>query len=247
MNYLKPALYGIAATLLASIIAIKYFSGHETMAICAFIAIGLGSFMDEILSFNRDAIWGGKLLPRVANNKLALEITSICLGIFIAALTLYISAGYFDKTDFSELYKNNFKELFLYNLKVLVISSIIAFLYRASGIVLILSWNAINWAEAIAQYLSLTSTTAGFEWSAFLAVALLPHLISEALSYILGGMAGLFLSKAVFKYKLNSQEFNQVYKACIKLYCISLLVLLIAVLLEINLAQPIFHWVRSIS
>lgn len=246
MNNLKPTLYGIAATLLASIIATKYFPGHETMAICAFVAIGLGSFMEEILSFNRDAIWGEKLLPKVANRKLALEIAGIFGGIFLAALTLYLSAGYFLRIDFSELYKNSFNELFIHNLKVLVICSLIAFLYRASGIVLILCWNAINWAEAIAQYLSATTSSAGFEWSAILAIALLPHLLSEALAYILSGMAGLFLSKAVFKYKLQSSEFRQVYKACVKIYCVSLLILLIAVFVEIYFAQTIFHWVRSI-
>lgn len=247
MNNLKPVLYGIAATLLASIIALKYFPGHETMAICAFVAIGLGSFMEKILSFNRDAIWGKKLLPGVANRKLAFEIAGIFSGIFLAALTLYLSAGYFHKVDFDELYKNSFQELFVYNLKILVISSFIAFFYQASGIVLILSWNAINWAEAIAQYLSSTSSTSGFEWSTLLAIALLPHLLSEALSYILAGMSGLFLSKAIFKYSIKSLEFHQVYKACIKLYCISILVLLIAVLIEIYFAQTVFHWIRSIK
>lgn len=241
MNNFKPFLYGIAATLLATIIAIKYFPGHETMAICAFVAIGLGSFMNEILSFNRDAIWGKELSSYVANKKLAFEITGIFGGIFLTALTLYLSAGYYEELNIKEIYSNNFLDLLLHNFQVLSVCILLAFIYRAGGIVLIMSWNAINWAEAIGHYLSLTTIGAGYKWSSLLGVALLPHLICEALSYILGGMSGLFLSKAVFKYKLLSLEFRQVYMASFKILCLSAFILLIGALFEIYLGQSAFH------
>jgi uncharacterized membrane protein SpoIIM required for sporulation len=77
--------------------------------------------------------------------------------------------------------------------------------------------------------------------AAFVSCSLLPHLLFEAVAYVLAGMVGIFLSKALFKYPIFSDEFSRVAQACVFLLIISCALLALSVALEIYLAQSVFH------
>lgn len=237
----KPFLFGLAATAVATCIARRYFSGHETMAICALVAFGLTSYMNEILAYNQKVIWAKELLPRFANQKLALELAGIFLGIFAFAIATDIVFGLKEQFARDQLYKNTFSTLFAHNVKVLIIAAALAALYRASGIVLVLCWNALWWAKSLATYLLTASVKGGIGWGALLGVGLFPHLFFEVLAYTFAGMSGMFISKAVTKYSLQSSEFKQVSKACVILLGIAFVMLVLSVLLEIHIGQQVFH------
>jgi hypothetical protein len=70
-----------------------------------------------------------------------------------------------------------------HNLLVLLSAFVLAFVYRTFGALLALSWNACAWAVVVAAW----ADSAGGWWM----VALLPHLLLEALAYALAGLAGI--------------------------------------------------------
>ena len=65
---------------------------------------------------------------------------------------------------------------------------------------------------------------------------ILPHLALEAVAYVLGAMAGVFLSRALGKYKIRFAEFRQVTDAVLKVGLVGVGGLIIASLLESPLA-----------
>ena len=71
--------------------------------------------------------------------------------------------------------------------------------------------------------------------------AILPHLILEALAYVIAGLAGVFISIAILKYAIGSSELHRVSVACLTLLSVALAVLLLATATEIYFGQEIFH------
>ena len=104
---------------------------------------------------------------------------------------------------------------------------------------LILGWNALNWSESIYQFVAASTGETGVISRLFLSAALLPHLITEVLAYVLAGMAGIFLSTAFAKYKLSSWEFFRVSRACVIILIAAAITLSAAAALEIWVAQPL--------
>ena len=237
----KSIAFAFSSTLLASLLAQRYFAAHETMATCALLALGLASFSQEILEYNRRAIWGQELSPALANRKLALEFAGIFVGIF-SARVFWLNLHPLANTLLPDnSFQNSLPTLLLHNLQVLGVGIVLALLYQASGLILILGWNALGWATSIVAAVSATSNLLGLWHGALLALGLLPHLVLEVISYVLGGMSGVFLSKAFLKYPLRSAEFRRVAIACASLFGLAILALTASALLEVTLGQSVFQ------
>ena len=99
--------------------------------------------------------------------------------------------------DLNSVFRNEFLSLLGFNLKVLVVGFLLSALYRGGGLVLILSWNAFDWALALSGYARSIAESFGVLQSLVLLLGLSPHLALEAISYVVAGMAGVFLSKAI--------------------------------------------------
>ena len=84
----KPLLQGAAASFIGVLVAGAFFIGVERVAATGLIAIALTIKMKGYLDQNREAIWSKAISPWRANFILALEISSLFLGIFFVALTL---------------------------------------------------------------------------------------------------------------------------------------------------------------
>lgn len=230
--------------LLALGISGLYFPKVMEMTACALFAVSLSSFLNTALETNRIGIWEKQDSPFRVNKKLALEFTAIFAGMFVAASLLQILAPKSflpEVSSIEEAFRNEFWPLYKHNLFVLMACILIAFLYRAGGLAIILSWNAIHWSTTLTVYLLHINENQGFVRSATVGVALLPHLILEVIGYVLAGMAGTFFSKGLFKYSLSSLELHRVSWACVVLLISSLILLLLGNTSEIYLAQPVFH------
>lgn len=148
---------------------------------------------------------------------------------------------YAPELDPDAAYRNQFSELLRFNFTVLFGGTVFSMLYRAGGLVTILAWNAINWSNSISSYVLEISDSVGTAFAALVSLSLLPHLILEVVAYVIAGMVGIFISKAVFKYKILSDEFSQVAKACMVLLLAASVTLLLSVTSEIFLAQYVFQ------
>ena len=244
-NFIRhPFLKASASTALALFIAARYFQEVLPMAASALIALSLVGLMHEFLEDNRIAIWEQKNDSHQVNELLARRIATIFFGIFATAGVLQIlyPAGVIaQSTPLALAFRNSLVPLLLHNLAVLSVFIFLAALYRAGGLVVVLAWNALHWSQTLVGYLEIIIERDGVIRGLIVGVTLLPHLIFESVSYIIAGMSGVFLSKAFAKYSLSSPQFQQVSKATLGLMLASLVLILIAALFEIYLAQPIFH------
>lgn len=242
--FLRPLGVSLFFGLLALVISGLYFPKVFDMTACALFAVSLANVLAEALEFNRLAIWDRKDSPIRANKKLAEEFTAIFLGMFFASVILqilYPNLFLPEIASIQEAFRNEFSALYQHNLYVLIASVFIAFIYRAGGLAIILSWNAVNWASTLTAYIFEIYSTQGILRALTVGLALMPHLILEVLAYVLAGMSGTFFSKGLFKYSPTSSEFHRVSWASTVLLIVSLLILLLANTSEIYLAQPIFH------
>ena len=100
---------------------------------------------------------------------------------------------------------------FQHNSGVLLTVFVLSFLYRGYAAVLILSWNACVWGLSLAfltLHYSQDATIGGtFFIAAKTAVAILPHLGLEALSYICVSLSAIKLSKSILWQQHNSMNF----------------------------------------
>jgi hypothetical protein len=239
-----PLVLASASTAVALLISRHYFHANLIMAASAFIALALVNRMNSFLEANRKAIWEDEESPLKANERLAKEITIIFLGIFLTAIFLQVVAtdlfGVHSHAS-SLAFRNVFEALFTHNLSVLLIFIFLAALYRAGGLVIILAWNALHWSETLVAHFENITLRQGLVRAIGVALAIVPHLLFETIAYIVAGMGGVFLSKALTKYSLSSPKFQRVSVAVLMLWGGAVMLLLLATTFEVYLAQPIFH------
>lgn len=243
---LRPFYLSFAFAFFSALVAQRYFFDFREMATCAFTALGLSSLLSQLLDENRRAIWEQKISPWNANSRLAASFAALFMGIFAAVVFLAYLAGHsYQDLDLGQLYQNESSLLFFHNASILITGALLAVVYRAGGLVLILAWNALHWAEAIFSYIQQVRIEVGLSKAGLLFLAILPHLVLEALAYVIAGLAGVFISIAVCKYPFTSPELRRVGFACLTLLAVSLGVLVLATIFEIYLAQPLFHALRA--
>ncbi len=131
-----------------------------------------------------------------------------------------------------------FSIILLNNIKVLFFCFLFSFLY-GSGALYILTWNASVIATAISELIrSEMVALAPSLINYFKAInvglgSYLIHGIPEILSYFIGGVAGGIISAAVIRHDFKSKEFKNTLIDSIDLMVVSLLVLLVAGIIEI--------------
>ncbi len=237
----RPFAYGGVAAIAALFTADYFFPEVRGMAACALITFGLAPHLSVLLEANRSRIWDEKLSPWKANRILVLEFIAIFFGIFaVAAGAHFFTSPAAVGRAFDEAYRNSVGDLYYHNTAVLSAGFFLALAYRAAGLTLVLSWNALHWAETLAVYLVRVGMSSGVNTSVWLSGALIPHLLLEVLAYVMAGMAGVFLSKALCKYSWISPPFRRVAWASITLLTISLGALGLAAAAEVYIAQPVF-------
>lgn len=240
----RPLGLSFAYGLLACLIAGVFFKGVSAIAASALLAISFGGLMQEFLEENRKAIWEEGRSPVAANSLLAFQFSSLFIGMFLAAgLFQLLAPEHLLSTPITRelAFRNEFWSLWRHNLQILVAGTVFTALYRAGGLVVILGWNAVNWAEALFAYVSEIYHLSGVLPVVLVGVSLLPHLLFELVAYVLAGMSGLFISKAFQKYSAHSQAFFRVSQACFVIMLTAVASLFLANCFEFYLAQRVFH------
>jgi uncharacterized membrane protein SpoIIM required for sporulation len=244
-------LLSVIHALVALVVALLLFPSASGLVSTFLISFGLLSVFDRILLENKEAIWERKEDPRRVNSRTAISILAIFLGVFICYFMVVFCAPkefslqYLSKQLESvagSLKADRFDKLgviLINNITVLYILFFLSLCYRA-GAIFVIVWNASVWGATfgfLAHDPNIDSIVGTVVQQLKLAVSILPHLITEASAYILASMSALFLAKAVGKYSLKSQQFNQVLRACLLLLLTSTAMVFVAAVIEFNYAS----------
>lgn len=114
--------------------------------------------------------------------------------------------------------------ILLNNFKVLLVGLVLALVFGA-GAIFILDWNATILGVLIGGALK-HSFGVGF-------AQYLVHGIPEILAYFVAGLAGGIISAAIARHKIGTKQFNNVLKDSAGLIVLSVVILIIAGLLEV--------------
>lgn len=243
--FLVAFLYGLLAVATASLL----FPGAMGIVAVFLHSLSLLAAFDWILEKNGDDIWRRRIHPAHAN----LDMTLSLLVLFSGALCVYFTIALLMPAvlgarlfatqlegavvQLAQMHFAHFGPILAHNLVALLTFLFFALLYRA-GAVFAVVWNASVWG-AIFGVTTTQASVAG-ETTLMTASKLLcctmPHLVAEAVAYILSAMAGMFLSKAMLKYRWSDAKFYQVLRACTVILLLALGTLLLAACLESQVA-----------
>ncbi len=219
-------LEGILVALLGATFAGWLFPDEASLLAVFLAAVSTTDSMERLLLWNRDQIFDQQRPPREANIELALFLLVLfagtTTGFSILALGLPLDAAEFlfdhqlkdyGGQSIKDLTFGTPVALLLHNTYVVLFFFILAIPFRQGGIMLAVAWNASVWAAAFSTMARNWSATDGpglIEAYVRILGACAPHMALEAAAYCLAGLAGVFLSKALLKYSLESKELGSV-------------------------------------
>lgn len=136
-----------------------------------------------------------------------------------------------------------FFEILSNNLKVLFFCIFFSFFYGA-GAIFILTWNASVISAAIGNAIR-SNLGSMFGLHYFTAFSLgimkyMTHGIFEIIAYFMGGLAGGIISVAVIRHEVYGEKFRKIIKDSFDLIFLSLIILVIAGLVEVYVTPVIF-------
>jgi len=251
----------VLETVIVSVLGIAcgflLFPSEASLIAVFLIAFGQARTVEALLDRNRDEIWNRVRTPAAANSRLALSLMTMFMGILAtyAAAALIVpedsllslfgrQVGDYGGHSITEVVFDDVPGILSHNAVVLLICFIFALVYRHGGMLLVLAWNASVWGVVfphIARNAPDLSPGGPAVYFAKSFVCIFPHLSLEAVSYILVAMAGVFLSKSMQKYEIGSAEFTQVGWSVLRIAGLSLLLLVVACVVEGYLAPALIR------
>ena len=131
----------------------------------------------------------------------------------------------------------------IHNLAVLAAFTILAFLYRSLGTMIALGWNASVWSMTLILFIKGGSVgdINQFLHTMIVIVAVMPHLIVEALGYVIGALSGVFLSRGIIRYEYSDPRLKRVLIAVLFLAVVSVVFIIVGGLVETNYAPSILR------
>ena len=206
--------------------------------------------LNQILSINRERIWSEEGTGRRVNIDSIISGLSIFSGMFIAFIVIGImtsEAALIKDFDFilaktkvdpdAVLSPERFAQgvrIFQHNLSVLITLAALSFVYRSLGTMFALGWNAGVWGVTIVLFMGGGGETglSPFIYGAAVLIAILPHLLTEAASYLVGALAAIFLSRGISLYTIGDARLNRVLTAVSVLALLSVALLVSGAVLE---------------
>ena len=206
--------------------------------------------LNQILELNRARIWSGEGNGRRVNLASMISGLSLFSGMFVAVMAIgIVSSDAVLIKDFNfivtriqldtntVLSPERFSQgvsIFQHNLSVLITLALMSFVYRSLGAMFALGWNAGVWGVTIVLFMGGGRDTElnTVVYGSMILIAIIPHLIVEAASYLIGALAAIFLSRGLTIYRLNDTRLNRVMSAVGVLAILSVGLLVSGALLE---------------
>jgi len=206
--------------------------------------------IQQLLDENRNNIWVKQRGSWRSNRISAMSVLAMFIGLFLANIlfaSVLVAIGaeqrmkhFFDfvlKTEHLHAGQvlsarfSSFGAILANNYIVLLTTYLLAFLYRAFGMVLVICWNACVWAVVLFSVFRMAwlhTKVSFFSFFGRAVGAMVPHLLLEALAYILAALAAIFLSQGFSKYEATDKRFQLVFRASFWIGLFACLMVLLA-------------------
>ena len=206
--------------------------------------------LNRVLEINREQIWSQEGSGLRANRASLLSGLSIFLGMLTAFLVVGIVSDEVQlQKDFSFILQQTRVDpdsilspdrfshgmaIFAHNAMVLISFTVLAFIYRALGTMIALGWNAGVWGITIVLFMGggADSNWNPMLYAIMILIAIMPHLVTEAASYVVGSLSSVFLSRGVTLYGIGDPRLKRVMVAVLFLALFSVVLLAAGALLE---------------
>jgi uncharacterized membrane protein SpoIIM required for sporulation len=217
-----------------------------------FLAFGQAPLVEALLDRNREQIWKEGVAARQANVQLAMGLSALFTGVFV---TYFIAVLWVDtqvmelwfewqldrlpSASFETISFGSFDEILSRNIVVAFAALLAALIYRHGGMLLVLAWNASTWGAVFSCIVRLASAdgeSSPLLYTVKMLFCILPHLVTEAVAYVLIAMSGVFISRALTRYRWTSDPFNQVGRAVLNILAFATVLLIVASLIEAHWA-----------
>ncbi len=203
---------------------------NEVSLIAVFLAAILpDDSIERVLEWNRVVIVERGWLPLRANLTLTFKLMMIFLGCTVgfSAIGLLLPLEVVEQLfshqlrtaltePFPERQFGSVGALLLNNVYVLLFFFVIALPFRHGGVMLAVAWNASVWGSTFSvlarRWAELDGPGLAEAWLRVMA-ACAPHMGLEAAAYVLAGLAGVFLSKALVKHAIDSDAMLSILKS----------------------------------
>lgn len=207
---------GAGAASVGTLIAYGLFRSEASLVLVFLTALGVMPVVDRVFVDNRVAhemrVMGDRPDDRLAKSLLALFMGAFLLfggvALFASEVTVELLFQrqlyrYVSVPDIESLQFGSFQQLITNNALVLLTVLLFAIMYRSGGVALVLLWNASVWGAVLAWVARLSGKETGvleavYNFFAGL-VAVSPHLLFEALGYVLAAMAGVSIVRGLVK------------------------------------------------
>lgn len=237
----------------AVLISAAGLPGAQTLTLF-FGAVALHALTRDLIDDNGAAIWERNEVPGVANRRTALGLVALFVGMFVVFVGLAVwehfagSGGTILGAGIqNRRFDRGIGALLQHNLLTLALFVVLGFVYRTYGALLALGWNAANWAGVLTALVlqGLSGATDGpVRYVGLCLLAVLPHLLVEALAYVVGTLAAIFASRAITRYELNDPRLRQVAWAVARLSIIAVGLLVAAAALEQHVPATVLGWLK---
>ncbi len=235
---------------------------NEVSLIAVFLAAILSDdSIERVLEWNRAAIIERGMWPLKANLTLTFKLLMVFLGCVVGfsslglALPLETVEQLFSHQlenmldqPFAELRFGNVSALLLNNTYVLLFFFAIALPFRHGGVMLAIAWNASVWGATFSvlarRWTEQGGPELGWAWLRVMA-ACTPHMALEAAAYVLAGLAGVFLSKALVKYSIDSEAMVSILRSIGLMLLLGGGTVVLAALFESLAAPTLVAWVAG--
>ena len=209
----------------------------EASLVAVFLcAISAEDSIERLLGDNRKSIMDKGEAPRRANLRLVHRVLWLFAGAFLgfsvmamvvpdSLLGLIFNHQIEDYGDahFPSLVLGNTGALFVHNAYVVLFFFLIAVPFRHDGVVLAVAWNASVWGATFGVLARRWAHADGpglVEGFLRIMSACVGHMALEASAYVLAGMAGVFVSRGIMRYSLDSVVLSSILRTvCVMLAC----------------------------
>lgn len=219
-----------------------------------FGAVALHALTRDLIDDNSAAIWERNESPRIANRRTALGLVALFVGMFVVFVGLAFwehHAGAGSTIVGGGIARRQFDRgvgaLLQHNLLTMALFVVLGFVYRTYGALLTLGWNAAHWASVLTALVLRDLPEGAGARATYVGVcllAVLPHLLMEALAYVVGSLGAIFGSRAITRYDLDDPRLRQVLRAVVVLWVIALATLALAAVIEQRVPRAVLGWLN---
>jgi uncharacterized membrane protein SpoIIM required for sporulation len=155
-------------------------------------------------------------------------------GVSVMSVSLYSSPTSLSFGDFFSIIGNN--------IRVIIFCYMVS-LFLGTGAIFIISWNASVWGSifgSVAKNVAVTSSQSPLIFLLLISLVVLPHLLLEAIGYIVAGIAGGILSAGMLNGNYHTKGFETLIKKSLFMLWLSLFLIFVGAIVESQLAPYLF-------